>query len=85
MNQTIADSRNYDVVCMSFGKEKGKEIEVVEAGEKDSFLKETIEIKAGTCTASDMNFTKAQMETLRANRKLRKTARAIAQVKAEQR
>ena len=49
MNRTIEDSKGFDIVCMSFGKEPEREIEVVEAGEKDSFLKETMEIKTGNC------------------------------------
>lgn len=51
MNRTTADSKaeEFDIVCMSFGKEPQKGIEVVEAGQKDSFLKETMEIKAGNC------------------------------------
>lgn len=47
MNQTTADSEKIDVVCMSFGKEPQKGLEVVEAGEKDSFLLETMEITVG--------------------------------------
>ena len=78
MNQTIADSKGFDIVCMSFGKERERGIEVVGAGKKDSFLTETMEIKAENCTARDMKFTKAQMEALMANRKARKTAKAIA-------
>lgn len=46
MNRTIEDSKQFDVVCMSFGKEKQKEINVVESGEKDSFLEQTMDIKA---------------------------------------
>ena len=49
MNRTIEDSKQFDVVCMSFGKEKQKGIEVVEAGEKDSFILQTMEIKAENC------------------------------------
>ena len=36
MNRTIEDSKGFDIVCMSFGKEPEREIEVVEAGEKDT-------------------------------------------------
>lgn len=46
MNHTIEDSKNYDVVCISFGKEKERGIEVTENGSKDSFLEQTMEIKA---------------------------------------
>ncbi len=77
MNRTTADSQGYDVVCMSFGKNLEKGIEVEAIGEKDSFLKETMEIKAGKCTASDMNFSKEQMAQLMQNRKARKTAKAL--------
>lgn len=46
MSQTSGDSKNYDVVCMSFGKENERGIEVVEANKKDSFLEQTMEIQA---------------------------------------
>ena len=42
MNRTTADSRDYDVVCMSFAKEKQRGIEVVEAGEKDNLFEENM-------------------------------------------
>ena len=77
MNRTIEDSQEYDVVCMSFGKEKQKGINVEQAGQKDSFLSETMEIKAQSCTANDMKFSKEQMEILNANRKARKTVKAL--------
>lgn len=77
MNHTIEGSKNFDVVCMSFGKEKGKEIEVVEAGEKDSFIEaQFMEIKAGNCTAKDI-LTAEQISKLRENRKERKTKKAL--------
>lgn len=47
MNRTTADSRDYDVVCMSFAKEKQKGIEVLEAGEKDNLFGENMIIHAG--------------------------------------
>ena len=82
MNRTTEDSKKeFDIVCMSFGKEKEKGIEVVEAGEKDSFLNEIMEIKAGNCTALDMKFSKEQMAQLRKNREARKTAKALARLK----
>lgn len=76
MNQTTADSQEYDVICMSFGKEIEKGIDVVEADKKDSFLMEAMEIKAGDCELKDMGFSKAQIETLLENRKARKTKTA---------
>ena len=77
MNRTIEDSRKFDVVCMSFGKEQEKGIEVIGAGEKDSFLEQTMEIKAESCNAKEMNFSKEQIEQLIENRKARKTTRAL--------
>lgn len=48
MNRTIADSKGYDVVCMSFGKELEKGIKVVKAGKKDTFIEaESKELKTG--------------------------------------
>lgn len=41
MSRTIEDSKNFDVVCMSFGKEKQKGIKVVKAGKKDCFKEAT--------------------------------------------
>lgn len=78
MNQTTADSqKDYDVICMSFGKQLEKGIEVVEAGEKDSFLKETMEFKAVNCDVKDMGFSKEQIEILQENRKARKTEKSL--------
>ncbi len=85
MNRTIADSRDYDVVCMSFGKENQKGIEVVEAGEKDSFLTETMEIKAINCTVNDMKFSKEQMQQLIQARAARKTQKALQSKTVDQR
>lgn len=82
MNRTIEDSKGYDVVCMSFGKEKEKGIDVVEAGKKDSFLIETMEIKLTNCTAQDMRFSKEQMGILQSYRNGRKTRKALEQSKA---
>ena len=82
MNRTIADSQGYDVVCMSFGKEQERGIEVVEADKKDSFIIESMEIKTGSCRASDMGFSKDQIAKLMENRKARRTARAISLAKA---
>ena len=44
MSQTSGDSKNYDVVCISFGKENEKGIKVTEAKKKDSFLEQTMEM-----------------------------------------
>lgn len=76
MNQSIVDSQQFDVVCMSFGKEKEIGIEVESSGEKDCLF-ETMEIKVGNCMAQDMNFSKEQMETLNAYRKARKTVKSL--------
>lgn len=47
MNRTIEDSKGFDIVCMSFGKEQEKGIKVVKAGKKDSFIEaDLMEIKA---------------------------------------
>ena len=82
MNRTIEDSKEFDIVCMSFGKEKERGIEVVEAGQKDSFLLETMEIKATKATLSDMNFSKEQQKQLRENREARRTTKALARMKS---
>mgnify|MGYP003309265245 CR=1 FL=1 len=76
MNRTIEDSKQFDVVCMSFGKERERGIEVESSGEKDSLF-ETMERKAGNCTVKDMNFSKEQLETLKAYRKARKTVKSL--------
>lgn len=84
MNQTTADSqKDYDVICMSFGKPLEKGIEVVEAGEKDSFLKETMEIKTVNCDVRDMGFSKEQMETLLQNRKARRTEKSLKRTESQ--
>lgn len=50
MNRTIEDSKGFDIVCMSFGKEQEKGIKLVKAGKKDSFIEaDSMEIKAGDC------------------------------------
>ena len=85
MNRTIKDSKEFDVVFMSFGKEKGKEIEVVEANKKDSFIIESMEIKAVDCNSKDMKFTEKQIKQLIENRKARKTARSLAKTNVSQR
>ena len=82
MNRTIEDSKEFDIVCMSFGKEKEKGIEVVEAGKKDSFLLETMEIKTTNATLKDMNFSKEQQKLLRENRDSRRTTKALARMKS---
>ena len=81
MNRTIEDSKEFDVVCMSFGKEQERGIEVVEADKKDSFIIESMEIKAGNCTLDDMKVSREQQKLLRENRAARKTAKAIAREK----
>ncbi len=73
MSQTSGDSKNYDVVCISFGKENEKGIKVTEANKKDSFLEQTMEIKAVTCNMDEMNFSKEQKQKVLENRKARKT------------
>ncbi len=73
MSQTSGDSKNYDVVCISFGKENEKGIQVTEAKKKDSFLEQTMEIKAVTCSMDEMNFSKEQREKILENRKTRRT------------
>ena len=82
MNRTIADSKKFDVVCMSFGKEQERGIEVVEADKKDSFIMDSMEIKAVSCKLSDMEFSKDQRAELIENRKARRTAKAISLAKA---
>ena len=82
MNHTIEDSKKFDVVCMSFGKEKGKGIEVVEADKKDSFIIESMEIKVGNCNAKDI-LTKEQISQLIENRKERKTVKSLAKVSSQ--
>lgn len=77
MNRTIEDSRNYDVVCMSFGKEKERGIEVIQAGEKDSFLEQTMEIPAMTCNINDMKLSREQQKQVMENREKRVTRKAI--------
>ncbi len=46
MNQTSGDSK-FDIVFMSFGKEKELGIKVEAAGEKDNILKENMVISVG--------------------------------------
>ncbi len=46
MNQTNGDSK-FDIVFMSFGKEKEPGIKVESAGEKDNILKENMVISVG--------------------------------------
>lgn len=82
MSLTIEDSKKFDIVCMSFGKEKGKEIEVVEADKKDSFIIESMEIKVGNCNAKDI-LAADQISQLRENRKERKTAKALARLASQ--
>ena len=82
MNRTIEDSKKgFDVVCMSFGKEKQKGIEVVEADKKDSFILDSMVIKVGDCKVEDMKFSKEEMAQLVSNRKARKTIKALARMK----
>lgn len=73
MSQTSGDSKSYDVVCMSFGKENERGIEVVEANKKDSFLEQTMEIQAIACSMDEMNLSKEQKQKVLENRKARKT------------
>lgn len=47
MSRTIADSKNYDIVFLSYQKEEGKELEVENFGEKDNQFIESMNIKAG--------------------------------------
>lgn len=75
MSRTNGDSKGFDIVCMSFGKENERGIKVISSGEKDSFLSETMEIKATNCRLEDMNFTREQLKTLEENRKNRKATR----------
>ena len=82
MSRTIEDSKKgFDVVCMSFGKERERGIEVVEADKKDSFIIESMEIKTGNCSLDDMKFSKEQIVQLIASRKVRKTINALARMK----
>ena len=83
MNRTIEDSREFDVVCMSFGKEQEKEVEVVEADKKDSFIVESMEIKAGNCTLDEMKFSRSQVKTLMESRAARKTRKAIEKLESQ--
>lgn len=76
MNQTIADSQKFDIVCMSFGKEIEKGIQVENSGHKSNLF-EAMEIKVGKCTLKDMNFSKEQIETLKDMRATRKTRKAL--------
>lgn len=73
MSQTSGDSKNYDVICISFGKENEKGIQVTEAKKKDSFLEQTMEIQAVTCNMEEMKFSKEQKERILENRKVRRT------------
>lgn len=77
MSQTSGDSKNYDVVCISFGKENEKGIQVTEANKKDSFLEQTMEIQAVTCSMDEMNFSGEQKQKILENRKARKTKSAL--------
>lgn len=77
MSQTSGDSKNYDVVCISFGKENEKGIQVTEANKKDSFLEQTMEIQAVTCSMDEMNFSREQKQKILENRKARKTKSAF--------
>ena len=83
MNRTIEDSREFDVVCMSFGKEQEKEIEVVEADKKDSFIVESMEIKVGDCTLDEMKFSRNQVKALMESRAARKTRKAIEKLESQ--
>lgn len=78
MNRTIEDSKNYDIVCISFGKKRERGIKVTSSGKKDSFLEQTMEIKAEKCTARDMGFSNEQIAVLRENIEGRKTKTKIA-------
>ena len=52
--------------------EKERGIEVVEAGQKDSFIEaQSMEIKAKNCTLNDMKFSKEQQKLLEENRESR--------------
>ena len=75
MNQPTADSQKFDIVCMSFGENIEKGIEVKSSGEKDSLF-ETMEIKAGDCKAKDI-LSEEQIETLKAYRKARRTVKSL--------
>lgn len=77
MSQTSGDSKNYDVICISFGKENEKGIQVTEAKKKDSFLEQTMEIQAVTCSMDEMNFSGEQKQKILENRKARKTKSAL--------
>lgn len=82
MSQTSGDSKNYDVVCMSFGKENERGIEVVEANKKDSFLEQTMEIQAVECSMDEMNLSKEQKQKVLENRKARKTKSTLSKEEA---
>lgn len=77
MSQTSGDSKNYDIVCISFVKENERGIKVTEANRKDSFLEQTMEIKAVTCSMDEMNFSREQKQKILENRKARKTKSAL--------
>lgn len=75
MSQTSGDSKNYDVVCISFGKENEKGIQVTEANKKDSFLEQTMEIPVGTCELAEV-VSFEDYKKIRENNKCRLTKHA---------
>ena len=77
MNRTIEDSKNYDVVCMSFGKEKQRGIEVIKAGKKDSFLEQTMDIEAKSCSMDSLKLSNEQKQQVKKNRETRITENAL--------
>lgn len=80
MSQTSGDSKNYDVVCISFGKENEKGIQVTEANKKDSFLEQTMEIQAVPCDLGEVvNF--ENYKKIAENNQKRLTAHALEMAK----
>lgn len=92
MNQTSGDSK-FDIVFMSFGKEKEKGIEVKSAGEKDNIFKDNMVISVGNSEILADGTIKAETgaiiaksakyEQVKENRKKRITEFSIEKAKKE--
>lgn len=90
MNQTIEDSKAIGIMVggNTIPSEDGKIEMPPEQAKNTKNIAENIEIgnvqviSVGNTTLHDMNFSKEQIETLKANREARKTAKALARTKA---
>ena len=79
---------NFDIVCLSFGKDKERGLKVVQGASKNSIFDEKMELKAerGTLRENDtlqsangkiIEFKKGSFETLKESRNGRKIAKQI--------